>query len=150
VLTKVIGRSYLCFIITTLGMLMSRNFPARIQHIMQRCYLPKLDVFLIGRPQWSFNSSLYLIMANDHVVAGSWYLYAPVKWAPPVFAFFFLAATCYHLWQCIHFKAFRVSGLHPFCALLFTIGFALRSYNAWDFANVDTYLASTMFIYFAP
>jgi hypothetical protein len=100
--------------------------------------------------RYPIDSLLHFIMANGHVVAGSWYLYAPMKWAPPVFAFFFLVTTCYHLWQCIHFKAFRVTGLHPFCALLFTVGFALRSYNSWDYDNVDTYLASTIFIYFAP
>jgi hypothetical protein len=43
-----------------------------------------------------------------------------------------------------------VTGLHPFCALMFAVGFALRAYNTWDYDNLKTYIASTMFIYFAP
>ena len=89
-------------------------------------------------------------MSNGEPVPGSLYFYAPVKWAPPIFAWFFLVAACIHLWQCIHYKAFKITGLHPCCAILFAVGFALRSYNAWDFDNVNTYIASTMFIYFAP
>lgn len=67
-----------------------------------------------------------------------------------MFAAWFLVAGITHLWQCIHYKAFKVTGLHPFCALLFTVGFAIRSYDAFDYDNIDTYIASTIFIYCAP
>ncbi|KAJ4374819.1 hypothetical protein N0V83_001896 [Neocucurbitaria cava] len=89
-------------------------------------------------------------MANGEPVPDSVYFYAPVKWAPPMFAAWFLVAGLAHLWQCIHYKAFKVTGLHPFCALLFTAGFAIRSYDAWDYDNVGTYVASTILIYCAP
>lgn len=84
------------------------------------------------------------------VVEGSIYFYAPVKWAPPMFAAWFLVATGAHIWQCIHYRAWKVTGLHPLCAMMFTVGFALRSYDAFDYGNVDTYIASTIFIYCAP
>ncbi|KAF2134985.1 hypothetical protein P153DRAFT_362688 [Dothidotthia symphoricarpi CBS 119687] len=89
-------------------------------------------------------------MSNGRSVPNSVYFYAPVKWAPPIFAVFFFVSACVHLGQCIRYKAFKVTGLYPFCALLFTVGFAIRSYDAFDYENINTYLASTIFIYAAP
>ncbi|KAH7366664.1 RTA1 domain protein [Pyrenochaeta sp. MPI-SDFR-AT-0127] len=89
-------------------------------------------------------------MTTGEPVPGSVYFYAPVKWAPPMFAAWFFIAAIAHVWQCIHYKAWKITGLHPFCALLFTAGFAIRSYDAFNYKNINTYIASTIFIYCAP
>jgi hypothetical protein len=89
-------------------------------------------------------------LRNGEIVPGSVYLYQPVKWAPPAFAAWFAVATTVHVWQCIKYKAWKVTGLHPFCGVLFTVGFAVRSYGAFDYGNVGAYVASTTLIYCAP
>lgn len=88
--------------------------------------------------------------ADGRPVEGSLYFYAPTKVAPPMFAAWFLVATLIHIWQCMKFKSWKVTGLHPLCALMFAAGFALRAYDAWNFDNVSTYVASTLLIYCAP
>lgn len=89
-------------------------------------------------------------MASGKPVEGSVYFYAPVFWAPISFSIWFAVLAAYHLYQCVRFRAFKVTGLHPFCALLFAAGFALRAYDARNFSNINTYIASTILIYFAP
>jgi hypothetical protein len=89
-------------------------------------------------------------MPSGQIVPGSVYLYAPVKWAPPIFAAWFLVATMYHVYQCQKFKAWKVTGLHPTAGLFFTLGFAIRSYGAFYYSNVGVYVASTILIYCAP
>ncbi|KAF1938742.1 RTA1 domain protein [Clathrospora elynae] len=91
-----------------------------------------------------------MALPNGELVPGSIYLYAPIKWAPPMFAAWFLVATIVHVWQCIKYKAWKVTILHPICGLLFTVGFAVRSYGAFHYDNIGVYVASTIFIYCAP
>lgn len=89
-------------------------------------------------------------MAQGEIVPGSVYLYDPVNWAPPMFTAWFGVVTIAHVWQCIRYKAWKVTGLHPVCSLLFTVGFALRSYGAIHYKDINVYIASTIFIYCAP
>ena len=53
-----------------------------------------------------------------------------------------------------HFKCFRVTGLHPLCGSLFTVGFALREYGAFHYLysrlNLVLYIVSQVFIYVCP
>lgn len=90
------------------------------------------------------------MLPDGKPVPGSVYFYAPVKWAPIIFSVCFFVSTTYHIWQCYRHKAFRMTGLYPFCGLLFTVGFSIRSYDAFDYTNISTYIASTTFIYCAP
>jgi hypothetical protein len=55
-----------------------------------------------------------------------------------------------HVWQCQRFRSWSITALHPLCALLFAAGFALRAYDAWNYDNIETYIASTLLIYCAP
>jgi dolichyl-phosphate-mannose--protein O-mannosyl transferase len=88
--------------------------------------------------------------ADGEIVPESVYLYQPVKWAPLMFTAWFAVATIAHVWQCTRYKAWKVTGLHPFCGLFFTVGFAVRSYGAFDYGNIGAYVASSIFIYCAP
>jgi predicted ferric reductase len=89
-------------------------------------------------------------MTSGEPVPGSVYFYAPVQWAPPIFAVLFFVITVAHVWQCVKYKAWRITGLHPMCGLLFTIGFALRAYGSFEYGNVNIYIASTICIYCTP
>ncbi|PSN72316.1 RTA1 domain protein [Corynespora cassiicola Philippines] len=89
-------------------------------------------------------------MPDGRPVQGSLYFYAPNKISPACFAFAFAVSGLLHLWQCIRYKSFKVTGLHPFCCLLFTVGFALREYGAFDYDHLNVYLVSTILIYSAP
>ena len=88
--------------------------------------------------------------SNGEIVPGSVYLYQPVKWAPPRFAAWFAVATIAHVWQCFKYKAWKVTGLHPFCGLLFTAGFVVRSCGAYNYENIGAYVASSILILCAP
>ncbi|KAF2795857.1 RTA1 domain protein [Melanomma pulvis-pyrius CBS 109.77] len=88
--------------------------------------------------------------ANGVPVPGSVYIYAPNKIAPAIFAVAFLATGLFHLWQCIHYKSFRITALHPFCCLLFVIGFALREYGSFNYSHLNVYIASQILIFCAP
>ncbi|KAK4204766.1 hypothetical protein QBC40DRAFT_272351 [Triangularia verruculosa] len=62
----------------------------------------------------------------------SLYVYAPNKAAPVFFAIAYALSAIFHVWQCYRYKAFKLIGLHPVCAILFTLGYALRAYSAHD------------------
>lgn len=49
-----------------------------------------------------------------------------------------------------HYKAWRVTGYHPFCAALFAAGFAARSYGAFNFDDIPAYITGTILVYAAP
>ncbi|KAF2188454.1 hypothetical protein K469DRAFT_737351 [Zopfia rhizophila CBS 207.26] len=78
------------------------------------------------------------------------YFYAPNKIGPVIFAALFLISGLVHFWQCVHYKAFKITALHPFCCLLFAVGFALREYGAFDYDNLTVYIISIICIYCAP
>ncbi|KAK3906252.1 protein RTA1 [Staphylotrichum tortipilum] len=89
-------------------------------------------------------------MENGEHVPGSVYFYAPNKGAPVFFAFAFAVSGGFHTYQCIHYKSWRLTGLHVFCALLFTAGFIVREIGAFDYQNLEKYIVSTCLIYSAP
>lgn len=48
------------------------------------------------------------------------------------------------------YKSWRVTGYFPFCAALFTAGFAARIYGAFNYDDIPSYIASTILIYASP
>ncbi|KAL2024755.1 hypothetical protein VTK56DRAFT_5576 [Thermocarpiscus australiensis] len=89
-------------------------------------------------------------METGEYVKGSVYFYAPNKGAPAFFAVAFCLSGFYHIYQCIHYKSWRLTGLYVFCAALFTAGFIVREMGAFDYENLVKYIISIVLIYAAP
>ncbi|KAH9904576.1 RTA1 like protein-domain-containing protein [Xylariomycetidae sp. FL2044] len=78
------------------------------------------------------------------------WLYAPNKGAPVFFAVAFLATGATHLWQSIHYKSARLTGIYVACALIFVVGFVFRELGAYDTENLVKYIVSICLCYAAP
>ncbi|KAK0369931.1 RTA1 domain-containing protein, partial [Colletotrichum limetticola] len=91
-----------------------------------------------------------LLLTRNPKVDGSYYFYAPNKAAPIFFAVAFAASGTLHFWQSYHYRFFKVTALFSFCCLLFTAGFAVRSYGAWHYDDLNIFIASVCLIYAAP
>ncbi|RDL31402.1 uncharacterized protein BP5553_09611 [Venustampulla echinocandica] len=93
-------------------------------------------------------------MADGTPVPGSLYVYAPNRIASIFFTVAFAASAVGHIWQCYRYKCFKLIGLHPFCAVLFTAGYALREYGAFNYLytsqNLIIYIFSQVFIFMCP
>lgn len=89
-------------------------------------------------------------MEDGQYVNGSLWFYAPNKGAPVVWAVLFAISGGTHAYQCYRYKCWKVSGIFPWAALLFVIGYAMREYGAFHFDNLNIYIASLVFIYCAP
>ncbi|RJE23139.1 RTA1 like protein [Aspergillus sclerotialis] len=94
-------------------------------------------------------------MEDGQPVPGSLYVYVPNKVAPIFFTVAFAASATGHIWQCFHYKCFKLIWLHPFCAVVFTVGYALREYGAFNYSysnteNLIIYVLSQVFIYICP
>ncbi|KAL2834939.1 hypothetical protein BDW59DRAFT_1353 [Aspergillus cavernicola] len=88
---------------------------------------------------------------RDPYQDGSIWYYAPNKGAPIAFAILFAASGIIHGYQSYTYKSWMVTGLLPWSALLFTVGFVLRAIGAfgeWD--NVQIYISSTVFLLAGP
>ncbi|KAL5362947.1 hypothetical protein BJX96DRAFT_186503 [Aspergillus floccosus] len=90
-------------------------------------------------------------MANGQLIPGNLYIYIPDEGAPIFFTIAFAISAAAHIWQCI----FKMIGLHPVCAVLFTAGYAMRAYGAHDHymyttPNLLIYILSQVFIYICP
>lgn len=52
------------------------------------------------------------------------------------------------------YESWKLIGLHPFCAILFTAGYALREYGSKNYLysdqNLIVYILSQVFIYICP
>jgi len=48
------------------------------------------------------------------------------------------------------YKCWKVSGIFPWAALLFVVGYVLREYGAFHFGEINIFIASLVFIYCAP
>ncbi|KAH7369979.1 hypothetical protein BKA65DRAFT_385990, partial [Rhexocercosporidium sp. MPI-PUGE-AT-0058] len=48
------------------------------------------------------------------------------------------------------YKSWKVSGILPWSALLFVVGYILREIGAFDYDNLNIFIASLVFIYAAP
>ncbi|KAK4246375.1 hypothetical protein C7999DRAFT_42226 [Corynascus novoguineensis] len=89
-------------------------------------------------------------MESGEYVDGSVYFYAPNKGAPVFFALAFALSGAHHVYCCYHYKCWRMTAIYPFCALLFTAGFIVRELGAFDYENLDKFIASTCLIYASP
>ncbi|KAL3438314.1 hypothetical protein BDV09DRAFT_160476 [Aspergillus tetrazonus] len=88
---------------------------------------------------------------RDPYKEGSIWFYAPNKGAPIAFAILFATSGVIHAYQSQRFRSWAVTGMLPWSAILFTIGFILRAIGAfgeWD--NVPIYIASTVFLLAGP
>ncbi|GFF36808.1 protein RTM1 [Aspergillus udagawae] len=82
---------------------------------------------------------------------GSYWYYAPNKGAPIAFAFLFAASGITHIYQCFKYKSWKVTGLLPWSATLFTAGFIMRAIGAfgqWD--NLGIFIASNVLLLVGP
>ncbi|OJJ44299.1 hypothetical protein ASPZODRAFT_71896 [Penicilliopsis zonata CBS 506.65] len=92
-----------------------------------------------------------MLEARSAYQEGSYWYYAPNKGAPIAFAILFAASGITHIYQCFRFRSWKVTGLLPWSALLFTAGFILRTIGAfgqWD--NLPIYIASTVLLLAGP
>ncbi|KXJ87059.1 RTA1 domain-containing protein [Microdochium bolleyi] len=89
----------------------------------------------------------------------SLYVYKPSNMAPAIFAVLYGISTVAHIWQCHRYKAFRLVGLQCVCGVLFTVGYALREYGAFNYlyrkgtddrSPLLVYIFSQVFIYVCP
>lgn len=133
------------------------------------CVFPRNDIKLslvalrlpmhhrLRHSQWQLKMDNQVRVRNEHLtltltdtVLGSYYFYAPNHAAAIAFGvLFFLTGAC-HVWQCIHYKSWRVTGLHPWCCALFVAGFAMRAYGSYHFDNLGIYIGSALCLYCAP
>ncbi|KAJ5792780.1 uncharacterized protein N7503_008758 [Penicillium pulvis] len=82
---------------------------------------------------------------------GSLWFYAPNKGAPIAFAILFALSGAIHFYQTMRYKSWKVTGLLPWSALLFTGGFitrAVASFGQWG--NVNLYIASSVLLLAGP
>ncbi|RAH40110.1 putative RTA1 domain protein [Aspergillus brunneoviolaceus CBS 621.78] len=81
----------------------------------------------------------------------SYWYYAPNKGAPITFAIWFTISGIWHIYQCIKYKSWKVTGILPWSALLFTGGFVLRAVAAWGhWDNLVIYIVSTVLLLAGP
>ncbi|KAB5533581.1 RTA1 like protein-domain-containing protein [Coniochaeta sp. 2T2.1] len=89
-------------------------------------------------------------MEDGIPVEGSIWIYAPNKGAPIFFAVAFAVSGCVHVWQCIHYHSWRLTGLLVFVSINFVAGFIVRELGAFDMDNLVKYIVSIVLIYIAP
>ncbi|KAI0440522.1 putative RTA1 domain protein [Xylaria telfairii] len=94
-------------------------------------------------------------MADGDPVPGSLYIYAPNKAAPIIFVVAYGLSAIGHIWQCYCYKSWKLVGLHSLCAVLFTAGYALREYGAYNYIYTGSnvliaYILSQVFIFVCP
>ncbi|GAB1319766.1 RTA1 domain-containing protein [Madurella fahalii] len=89
-------------------------------------------------------------MSDAGLMPASVYFYEPNKEAAIFFAAAFAAAGLFHLWQCIHYRCFKLTAVLLLCCALLTAGFATRGYGAFHYEDVAVYTASMLLIYMAP
>lgn len=89
-------------------------------------------------------------MENGQYADGSLWFYAPNKGAPVVFAFLFAVSCGIHVYQCIRYKCWKVSGILPWAALIFVAGYGLREYGAFHYSDLNVFIASLVMLYAAP
>lgn len=87
---------------------------------------------------------------SGEYVSGSFFFYAPNHGANIFFTVAFAVTFLLHLYQTLHYRSVKLTPLFPLCGLIFTAGYALRSYASWNYDILDVYVASICLIYFAP
>ncbi|KAJ5795520.1 uncharacterized protein N7518_004060 [Penicillium psychrosexuale] len=82
---------------------------------------------------------------------GSLWFYAPNKGAAIAFAILFAISGGIHAYQSFKYKSWKVTGLLPWSALLFTGGFITRTIGAFgQWGNIGIYIASTVLLLAGP
>ncbi|CDM33896.1 hypothetical protein CBS147339_7699 [Penicillium roqueforti] len=82
---------------------------------------------------------------------GSLWFYAPNKGAAIAFAILFAISGGIHAYQSFKYKSWKVTGLLPWSALLFTGGFITRTIGAFgQWGNIGVYIASTVLLLAGP
>ncbi|CAI7597395.1 unnamed protein product [Penicillium glandicola] len=82
---------------------------------------------------------------------GSLWFYAPNKGAAITFAILFTISGGIHAYQCFKYKSWKVTGLLPWSALLFTAGFITRTVGAFgQWGNIGLYIASIVLLLAGP
>ncbi|KAJ4289138.1 hypothetical protein N0V90_011480 [Kalmusia sp. IMI 367209] len=94
-------------------------------------------------------------MEEGQPVTGSLYIYAPNEAAPILFTIFYALSAAVHIFQCHRDRSWRLIGLQPLCGVAFTLGYALRAYNAFDAylyteSNLLIYILSQVCIFVCP
>ncbi|CAG8412298.1 unnamed protein product [Penicillium salamii] len=92
-----------------------------------------------------------MLEARSSYQEGSLWFYAPNKGAAIAFAILFAISGGIHGYQSFKYKSWKVTGLLPWSALLFTAGFILRTVGAfghWDDKGV--FIASTVLLLAGP
>ncbi|KAM6525692.1 Lipid-translocating exporter-like protein rta1 [Fusarium falciforme] len=87
----------------------------------------------------------------------SLYVYAPNKGAAIFFTIAYAISTIFHIWQCYRYKAWKLVGLHCICGVMFTAGYAMREYGAYNYLYKTTtklplsiFITSQVCIYVCP
>ncbi|KAI1385871.1 uncharacterized protein F4822DRAFT_414359 [Hypoxylon trugodes] len=89
-------------------------------------------------------------MTNKYEGINFW-IYVPNKVAAIIFVFAFFATAVIHLWQCYHYKTFKVTGLFAIGGLLYVIGFAIRVSGAFgNYDELAPFVLSVALIYVSP
>ncbi|KAJ5551000.1 RTA-like protein [Penicillium sp. DV-2018c] len=92
-----------------------------------------------------------MIEARSTFQEGSLWIYAPNKGAAIAFAILFALSGGIHGYQCFKYKSWKVTGLLPWSALLFTAGFITRTIGAFgQWGNIGVYIASTVLLLAGP
>ncbi|KAJ5211967.1 uncharacterized protein N7498_003613 [Penicillium cinerascens] len=82
---------------------------------------------------------------------GSLWFYAPNKGAPIAFAILFAVSGVAHFYQTFRYKSWKVTGMLPWSALLFTAGFIMRTIGAFgQWGNIPVYISSTVLLLAGP
>ncbi|KAF3893149.1 RTA1 domain-containing protein [Trichophyton interdigitale] len=94
--------------------------------------------------------------ADGTPVLGSLFVYAPNKVAPVIFAVAYALSAAGHIWQCLQYNSWKLVGLHPLCAVMFTVGYSMREYGSFnyiytgDMATLIIFILGQVFIYVCP
>ncbi|EKG09463.1 RTA-like protein [Macrophomina phaseolina MS6] len=86
---------------------------------------------------------------SEYVEGSMWY-YAPNKVLPIVFMTLFLLSGLMHLYQNIRYKAWRITLLMPWAALIMSAGFAMRLAGAYHLDNLGIVIASSVLVMSGP
>ncbi|KAF2727659.1 putative RTA1 domain protein [Polyplosphaeria fusca] len=96
-------------------------------------------------------------MAGGDPIVGSLYVYAPNRVAPVFFTTAYALSAIGHIWQCRRYNSWKLVGLHPLCAVMFTVGYALREYGSFNYIYDEnnatiliTFIMSQVFIFVCP
>ncbi|TPX09583.1 uncharacterized protein E0L32_009184 [Thyridium curvatum] len=89
-------------------------------------------------------------MEDGKWVEGSIWFYAPNKGAPVFFAVAFAASGLLHLWQSLHYKSWKLTGLYVFTSTIFAAGFIMREIGAFNYESIEIYIASIVLVFVSP